>query len=124
VLRVVDALEDCVRRIIAAARPGRTCHDVAVEAGKGLARVEGEAFHSGVYGYTVGAQFPPSWVEGSAFFAEGDETVLAPGMVFHLPTCFRVPKRFGVGLSETIVVTEGGCKVLTRPDRDLHVVPA
>ncbi len=124
VLRVADALEDSVSRIIAAARPGRTCHEVAVEAGKGLARVADEAFHSGVYGYTVGAQFPPPWVEGSAFFAEGDETVLAPGMVFHLPTCFRVPNRFGVGLSETLLITDDGCEPLTRETRGLTVIAA
>ncbi|MFO0998445.1 MAG: Xaa-Pro peptidase family protein [Alphaproteobacteria bacterium] len=122
VRRVADALKESVERIIGAARPGRTCHEVAVEAKKGLAKVETEAFHSGVYGYTVGAQFPPSWVEGSAFFAEGDETVLKPGMVFHLPTCFRVPNRFGVGLSETLLVTDGACEALTRKDRDLHMV--
>lgn len=124
VLRVADALKESVSRIIAAAKPGRTCHDVAVEAGKGLAKVAGEAFHSGVYGYTVGAQFPPSWVEGSAFFAEGDETVLKPNMVFHTPTCFRVPNRFGIGLSETLLITETGCEPLTQKTRDLHLVPA
>lgn len=124
VLRVNEALKDCVARIIVAAKPGRTCHDVAVEARKALAPVTGEAFHSGVYGYTVGAQFPPSWVEGSAFFAEGDETVLKPNMVFHTPTCFRVPNRFGIGLSETLLITESGCEPMTQKTRDLHIIPA
>jgi Xaa-Pro dipeptidase len=113
VLRVNEALKNCVARIIATAKPGRTCHDVAVEARKALAPVADEAFHSGVYGYTVGAQFPPSWVEGSAFFA-----------VFHTPTCFRVPNRFGIGLSETLLITESGCEPLTQKTRDLHIIPA
>jgi Xaa-Pro aminopeptidase len=94
-----------------------------VEAGKGLAKVADEAFHTGVYGYAVGAQFPPSWVEGSAFFAEGEETVLQPNMVFHLPTCFRVPNRFGIGLSETLLITATGCEPLTQRERDLHILP-
>ena len=123
VLRVNAAVNETTQRIIEATRPGRTCHDVAVDAGKGFDPVRDVAFHSEVYGYTVGIEFPPTWVERSAFIVEGDETVLEAGMAFHLPTCFRVPSRFGVGTSETIVVTEGGCEVLTRPDRDLHVVP-
>ena len=58
------------------------------------------------------------------FFAEGDETVLEPNMVFHTPTCFRVPNRFGIGLSETLLITETGCEPLTQKTRDLHLVPA
>ncbi len=124
VLRVTEAVKDCVERVMAAARPGRSCHDVAVEAGKAFATVAAEAFHTGVYGYAVGGQFPPSWAERSAFIAEGSETELAPGMVFHLPTCFRVPGRFGIGLSETLLITEGGCESLTGEERDLYVVAA
>ena len=124
VLRITDAVKDCVERVLATARPGRSCHDVALEAGKAFAPVAAQAFHTGVYGYAVGGQFPPSWAERSAFIAEGSETELAPGMVFHLPTCFRVPGRFGIGLSETLLITEGGCESLTEATRDLHVVAA
>jgi Xaa-Pro dipeptidase len=124
VRRVTDAVKDCVERILAAVKPGRTAHDVAVEAGKGLKPVSDIAWHTGVYGYAVGGQFPPSWAERSAFIAEGSETVLQPNMVFHLPTCFRVPNRFGVGLSETLRVTETGVESLTESSRDLHIVPA
>ena len=56
--------------------------------------------------------------------AEGSEQELIPGMTFHLATSFKVPGRFGVGFSETIAINEGGCEVLTEPDRDLYVAPA
>jgi len=42
--------------------------------------------------------------------------------VFHLPPALRVPRRYGLGWSETVLVTEDGCEVLTRFPRSLHVV--
>lgn len=124
VLRITDAVKDCVERVLATARPGRSCHDVALEASKAFPPVAAQAFHTGIYGYTVGGQFPPSWAERSAFIAEGSETELTTGMVFHLPTCFHVPGRFGIGLSETLLITEGVCESLTEATRNLHVVAA
>ena len=46
---------------------------------------------------------------GRRSIAEGNDEVLQPGMTFHLPIMFRVPRKFGVGLSETIAITEDGC---------------
>ena len=72
-----------------------------------------QVFFSGVFGYTVGAQFPPSWVEGSGFIARGGTTEFRPGMVFHLPICLRVPGQWGIGCSETILVTKKGAEPIT-----------
>ena len=45
---------------------------------------------------------------------EGSETVLEPGMTFHLPICTWVPAdKIGIGFSESIAVTETGCETLT-----------
>lgn len=46
---------------------------------------------SGVFGYPVGAAFPPSWVAGSMFIATDNEAILEEDMVFHLPICLRKP---------------------------------
>ena len=120
-LRVSDAARESADRVIAAAKPGRTGHDVTVEALKAYDKVKDVAFHYGCYGYSVGGQFPPSWVEPSAFFVLKSETVLEPGMVFHLPICFRVPRRFAAGYSETILITKKGCEVLTDDRRELYL---
>jgi Xaa-Pro aminopeptidase len=124
VRRVAEAVKDTIARIMGAARPGRTCHEVAIEARKGLAPVAGEVFHTGTFAYAVGLQFPPSWNEGSTYIIEGNHLPLAAGMVFHLMLCYRVPGRSGVGLSETVLITDQGCESLTRPERDLTIVPA
>ncbi|MFQ5872337.1 MAG: hypothetical protein ACE5JL_00850 [Dehalococcoidia bacterium] len=46
--------------ILDTARPGHTCHKVAVEANRAHAWVDDEGYFSGAYGYAVGAQFHPS----------------------------------------------------------------
>lgn len=104
--RVVDALR-------VAMVPGRTFDSAARVAEQALAPLDSEVFFSGVFGYTVGAQFPPSWVEGSGFIARGESAVFQPGMVFHLPICLRIPGQWGIGCSETMLVGEHGGEPLT-----------
>ncbi|MFK8253253.1 M24 family metallopeptidase [Ancylobacter terrae] len=71
-------------------------------------------------GYSVGISFAPDWGEGSILSLNaGVKTLLEPGMAFHLPPALRVFGRFTVGVSETIVVTETGCRVLGTLDRAL-----
>lgn len=104
--RVVDALLNSVK-------PGATFDSAARAAEQALRPLAERVFFSGVFGYTVGAQFPPSWVEGSGFIARGGNTGFRAGMVFHLPVCLRVPGQWGIGCSETILVTEDGAEPIT-----------
>ena len=121
VRRIADAVEKTLNLVIENAKAGRTSHDVALAAHQGYAGMEDEMWFMGICGYSVGVGFPPSWADGAAFIAEGNDTVLEPGMTFHLPIMFRVPRRFGVGMSETIAITEEGCEVLTEESRGLYV---
>lgn len=111
--RVFDGCRRVVDALCATVRPGVSFDAAAQAAEKALAPLAREVFFSGVFGYTVGAQFPPSWVEGSGFIARGGNTEFKPGMVFHLPICLRVPGHWGVGCSETILVTERGVEPIT-----------
>ncbi|KPP99956.1 Xaa-Pro peptidase family protein [Marinobacter sp. HL-58] len=104
--RVVDALKGAMV-------PGRTFDSAARAAEQAMAPLAGEVFFSGVFGYTVGAQFPPSWVEGSGFIARGETTEFRQGMVFHLPICLRIPGLWGIGCSDTVLVGESGAEPLT-----------
>ncbi|WP_440995710.1 M24 family metallopeptidase [Arhodomonas sp. SL1] len=114
--RLYTACAELVEALQHGMRAGRTLDDAAGDAEAVLAPHADEVFFSGVFGYTVGAQFPPSWVEGSAFIARGVETVFQPGMVFHLPICLRRPGEWGIGMSETVVVEASGARALTRND--------
>lgn len=102
-------------------RPGTSFDEAARVAEQSLAPVADRAFFSGVFGYAVGATFPPSWVEGTGFIARGESRLFRENMVFHLPLCLRLPGQWGVGLSNTVVVRAGGAQALTHNDWQLSV---
>ncbi|QSP94706.1 aminopeptidase P family protein [Marinobacter salinisoli] len=120
--KVFEGCRKVVDALLAAVKPGNTFDSAARAAEKALAPLADKVFFSGVFGYTVGAQFPPSWVEGSGFIARGGNTTFKPGMVFHLPICLRIPGQWGIGCSETILVTGQGVEVLT--DNPWTLTPA
>jgi len=74
-------------------------------------------------GYSIGIALPPDWSEARTMMLRGGETrPLQPGMVFHfLPAVFEY-REYGVGLSETVLITEGGHEILTNVDQKLFVV--
>jgi len=119
----LSATRDLCRSIFEALcdamRPGNTFDAAAQAADSLLAPHRDQYFFSGVFGYAVGAQFPPSWVEGTGFIAKGQARAFETNMVFHLPLCLRVPGQWGVGISDTVVVTENGAKPLTNNDWQL-----
>jgi Xaa-Pro dipeptidase len=55
------------------------------------------------------------------YIAEGNHRELEPGMTFHTPFSWRIPKQFVIGTSETIAVTEAGCEILTRVPREVPI---
>ncbi len=110
---IFDGCRHIFDTLLAAMRPGETFDTAAIAAEQALAPYAGEVFFSGVFGYTVGAQFPPSWVEGSGFIARGAPQVFKPDMVFHLPICLRVPGQWGIGCSDTVRVTSQGAVPIT-----------
>ncbi|MDR5903195.1 M24 family metallopeptidase [Halomonas icarae] len=116
----MQALRDLCRALfetlIAEMRPGRTFDNAARAAESLLAPHADRLFFSGVFGYAVGAQFPPSWVEGTGYIARGQQREFAADMVFHLPLCLRRPGEWGVGISDTVRVTPQGGEAITDND--------
>lgn len=117
--KVFDTCRRVLDAVKANARPGLT-FDAAAQAGeRALESIKDQVFFSGVYGYSVGAQFPPSWVEGTGYIARDAEKTFEANMVFHLPICLRVPGLWGIGFSETIRVSEEGGEALLPNDTGL-----
>ncbi|PZA01135.1 aminopeptidase P family protein [Gammaproteobacteria bacterium 2W06] len=114
--RVADGIRDIHTTLIEHLRPGVSMDNAAAAAEAALAPLADRAFFSGVFGYTVGLQFPPSWVEGSGFIARGVEREFQTNMVFHLPLMLRIPGQWGIGMSNTVRVTEAGGEPLTHND--------
>tara|TARA_B100000686_G_scaffold327418_1_gene386327 strand:+ start:321 stop:1511 length:1191 start_codon:yes stop_codon:yes gene_type:complete len=73
-------------------------------------------------GYSIGIALPPDWSEARTMMLRGGETrPLQPGMVYHLlPAVFEY-KEYGVGVSETVLITEDGHEVLTNVERKLFI---
>ncbi|EJN16156.1 Xaa-Pro aminopeptidase [Bradyrhizobium sp. YR681] len=74
-------------------------------------------------GYSIGIAFAPDWGEGGVLsLYTGVTTELRPGMTFHLPVAMRDFGQFTVGVSETVIVTETGCRPLSTIDRSISRV--
>lgn len=72
--------------------------------------------------YSIGIAFAPDWGEGHIMsIRHEDPRVLQPNMTFHHIPWVQIPGRGGIGLSETIRVTEDGCEVITNLERKLYV---
>jgi Xaa-Pro dipeptidase len=123
--RVKDWSEVCIESLnaaIAAIKPGVTSGQVD-EACRGVIERAGlyEYFRKRT-GYSIGIAFAPDWGEGHMMdIKKDDPRVLEPGMVFHMPPALRDFGVFGVGFSETVLVTDDGCEVLTNLPRELYV---
>lgn len=74
-------------------------------------------------GYSVGIGFPPSWVgSGPPVGLRPDARFeLRSGMVFHLMSWLLRTGRGDSFVSDTVVVTDDGCEVLTRTPREVVV---
>lgn len=113
---VKEGLEAAIKTI----RPGVTsgevdaaCRDVFEDAGIGhLFRHR--------FAYSIGVGFPQGWGESHVMgLRPGDERILQPNMTFHLVPYLMEDGVLGVGMSETVRVTDDGCEVITNYRREL-----
>jgi Xaa-Pro aminopeptidase len=104
---------------IKAVRAGVTTGDVDSAAREVIAAAGfGEYFfHRIGHGLGREAHEDPSLDPGSA-------TVLEPGMVFTIEPGIYIHGWGGVRIEDDVVVEAGGCRLLTKADRNLWVVPA
>lgn len=119
--RIIDIQLAALETLYGAIRAGRGTRDIADEVAAVVAPLDREIFRSGHFGYSVGLGFPPTWTDGPAYMSDAKDLELAVGMTFHTPFSWRVPKQFVIGTSETIVVTETGCEILTSKARDVVI---
>ncbi len=122
--RVCDEIQASLEAVIENLRPGIRARDVALRsrAPWEWTFTHQELFWNGAYAYSIGLGFPPNWGDSPILVREQDQTILKPGMVFHCTNNVRKGGVFGVGISETVVITETGCEVLTCCPRHLYIV--
>ena len=71
-------------------------------------------------GYSIGIGYPPDWGERTVSLRAGEQTVLTPGMAFHLILGMWMDG-WGYELSEPVVVTESGVDHLTDLPHELTI---
>lgn len=120
--RWADVTNASLDAAIGAIRPGVTSGEVDEACRKVIEQ-------AGLYdkfrkrtGYSIGLAYAPDWGEGHFLGLQKDDpSVLAKGMTFHIPPAIRQYDLYGYGASETVVVTESGCEVITEfPERLLY----
>ena len=119
--RMAEACLTALGNVLDTMRAGITSDEVAQAGWEGMNLAGDDFVFHGNFGYAVGAGFPPTWADGTAAIMSGIDTVLRPGMVFHHPVALRRLGRYGTAFSETTVVTENGCEVLTGSPREIVV---
>jgi Xaa-Pro dipeptidase len=112
-----DALGACQEAL----RPGRAVGEVFDAHARTLARAGYRGHFLNACGYTMGATYPPTWMDEPMVYT-GHPQVLAPGMVFFLHMIL-LNSRTGLGMSlgETSIVTARGCEPVTHAPRELVV---
>ncbi len=121
--RAEDMFKVCLEGLDAAIeklRPGNTCADVHNACQAVIDRYGFTESYRKRTGYSLGISFAPDWGEGNILSLFRDVDVpLEPGMVFHVPVALRDYAKFTVAVSETVVVTNGAARTLSRISRDL-----
>jgi Xaa-Pro dipeptidase len=121
--RAAQACIDAVTAAMEMIKPGVTPHD-ADSAARAVTTAAGFAdLHRNRLGYSIGISYPPDWGEGEIISLQQREyRPLQAGMTFHMPPLCLKYREFGIGCSESIVVTETGCERLSRLPREFVVV--
>jgi len=103
----------------AALRPGRTVGDIFATHARVLTRAGYKDHMLNACGYTLGATYPPTWMDEPMIYANHPQ-VLAPGMVFFIHMIL-LNSRAGLSMSlgETSIITARGAEPVTHAPREL-----
>jgi len=114
-VQALEAAMSMMRAGVPARDVDAACRAPVVEAGFGQ-------YFTHRAGYSVGINFPPDWGEGHiASLRSNSEFLLADRMVFHVIPAVIIGGRVGIGISETILVTETGGEPLGSIPRQVFV---
>ncbi|HEY1259271.1 MAG TPA: Xaa-Pro peptidase family protein [Stellaceae bacterium] len=112
-----EALDACE----AALRPGNTVGEVFAAHAEVLTRAGYAGHFLNACGYTMGATYPPTWMDWPMLYA-GEPQILAPHMVFFLHMILlNSDTGLGMSLGETAIVTATGCERISHAPRHLLI---
>ena len=116
-----SACAEALQASEAVLRPGRTVGEVFDAHAAVLTRRGYEGHFLNACGYTLGATYPPTWMDWPMFYT-GNPQVLQPGMVFFIHMILLNSETgLSMSLGETSIVTETGAEPVTHAPRQLVV---
>lgn len=121
-IRAAEACIGAVDAALAFIKPGVTAHEADTVARAVTTKAGFADYHRNRLGYSIGINYPPDWGEGEIIsLRQGEHRELKPGMTFHMPPLCLKYREFGIGFSETIVVTDKGCRRLSKLPREIVI---
>jgi len=109
-----DWMKGAQETALAAMRPGAKCSDVDKAVRTYFEKNDLMPYWRHHSGHAIGLRY-----HEAPFLDAGDDTVLAPGMVFTVEPGLYAPNLGGFRHSDTVAVTQGGIELLTYYPRDL-----
>jgi Xaa-Pro dipeptidase len=120
--RAAQACIDAVTAAMETIKPGVTPHDADVAARAVTTEAGCRDLHRNRLGYSIGISYPPDWGEGEIISLQQHEhRPLQAGMTFHMPPLCLKYREFGIGFSESIVVTDTGCERFSKLPREIVI---
>ena len=119
--RAAEACLTSLNTVIENMKPGELAEDIAARADRSWAEISTRLIWHGIYAYSLGLGFPPDWNDCPTLIQRSSPAVLQPGMVFHVTTSLREMAKYGAAFSETVLITEDGCEILTDVPRELAI---
>lgn len=124
--REIEALcLEAFDRVVDTIRPGVTAAEVYAAWQAVVDRAGLSHYRRHHCGYLVGLAFPPTWTGGSSVIGlrSDSKLVLETGMVFHLLSWLMGTGRGDYFVSNSAILTESGCEVITTTSSHLHERP-
>ncbi len=112
-----EAVREAQQAAIAAVRPGIPVGEVDSAARKVLRKAGLGRYFTHSTGHGVGLE-----IHESPRVADGQREVLQPGMVITIEPGVYFPGKWGVRIEDMVVVTAGGCEVMTPTSKDFLAV--
>jgi Xaa-Pro dipeptidase len=119
--RMFDACAEALDACEATLRSGNTVGQVFEAHAKTLTKAGYSKQILNACGYTMGATYPPTWMDWPMIYA-GESQVLAPNMAFFLHMILLDSDTgLSMSLGETAIITDTGCEPISRAPRSLLV---
>ena len=112
-----EAVREAQQAAIEAVRPGVRAGDVDAAARSSLRKSGFGRYFTHSTGHGVGLE-----IHEAPRIGDGQKEVLQPGMVITIEPGIYFPGKWGVRIEDIVVVTSGGCEVLTPTSKDFIAV--